>query len=119
MATETEGAAMSGSVEALRRVKAVEAEWEARLNTARQLNEAELRQLREEAEAAVKAAQVEAETERAAQLERARAETAGAAATIVAQGRKAAEQAAQGEGRRPADKKDAILDAVLGSFGKD
>jgi vacuolar-type H+-ATPase subunit H len=119
MATETSGATVSGSVEALKRVKTTEAECDARLNAARQVTDVKLRQLREEAETAVKAAQAEADRERTERVERARVETAALAEAIVADGRKAAVTAARGEGRRPADKKDAILDAVLGSFGKD
>lgn len=119
MATETVGAAAPGSIEALKRVKATEAEWEARLSAARVETEADLRRLREEADAAVKAAEVAADKERSARLERARAEVAAEAEKIVAEGRDAAVRAARGEGRRPADKKDAVLTAVLGSFGTD
>jgi vacuolar-type H+-ATPase subunit H len=119
MATETSGASESGSIEALKRVKSVETEWDARLSAGRAATEVELRQLREAADAAVKAAQAEADRERTSRLERARAETATGAEAIVAEGRRAAELAARGEGRRPQDKKDAILDVVLGSFGKD
>jgi len=106
-------------VEALKRVKATETEWDARLKAAREESEVALRRSREEAEAAVKAAETEAERERTDRVEHARVEAAGLAAAIVAEGQKAAELAARGEGRRPADKKDAILAVVLGSFGKD
>jgi len=119
MATDVAPANVSDSVAALKRVKAAETEWDARLTAARQANEAELRRLREEADAAVKAAQAEADRERADRLEHARAETAGLSAEILSDGQKAAEAAARGEGRRPADKKGAILDVILGSFGKD
>lgn len=119
MATQTSGAAGSGSVEALKRVKATETEWDARLKAAREESEATLRRLREQSEAAVKAAQAEGERERAERVERARVEAAGMSAAIVAEGQKAAEAAARGEGRGPADKKEAILSVVLGSFGKD
>ena len=119
MGTTTVGVAAPGSVEALKRVKATEAEWDARLKAARQEAEAILRRLRDDRDVAVKAAVAEADRERTARLERARAETAEEAETIVADGRRAAERAALVEGRSPADKKDAILDVVLGSFGKD
>lgn len=119
MATETAGPSVSGSVEALKRVKAVENEWNARLTTAREVTDVELTHVREEADEAVRAAEAAAERERTDRVERARAETAAEAEAIVAEGRKAAALAAAGEGRRPADKKDAILDVVLGSFGKD
>jgi vacuolar-type H+-ATPase subunit H len=119
MATETSGAAGPGSVEALKRVKATETEWDARLKAAREASESTLHRLRDESDAAVKAAETEGERDRAERVERARAEAAGMSAQILADGQKAAEAAARGEGRRPADKKDAILPVVLGSFGKD
>ncbi|HKN06279.1 MAG TPA: hypothetical protein VJ021_01560 [Thermoplasmata archaeon] len=119
MATEKYGAGAPGSVEALKRVKATETEWDARLSAARQDTETTLQRRRAEAEAAVKAAQLEADRQRTERVERARAETSTEAEAIVTEGRTAAGQAARGEGRRPVDKKDAILSVVLGSFGKD
>jgi vacuolar-type H+-ATPase subunit H len=119
MAATTSGAAAPASVEALKRVKATETEWDTRLNAARQEAAESLRRLRDEGDAAVKAAVAEAERKRTGQVERARAEAAMEAEAIVADGRRAAERAAHGEGRRPADKKDAILEVVLGSFGRD
>jgi len=111
--------AAPGSVEALKRVKATETEWDARLSAARQDTETTLERLRADAEAAVRAAEVESDRQRTERVERARAETATEAEALVAEGRTAAASAARGEGRRPADKKDAILGVVLGSFGKD
>jgi vacuolar-type H+-ATPase subunit H len=119
MATTTVGAAAPASVAALKRVKATEAEWDARLKAAREEAAATIRRLRDDGDVALKAAEAEADRERTVRLEHARAETTGEAEAIVAEGRRAAERAALGEGRRPSDKKDAILDVVLGSFGKD
>jgi vacuolar-type H+-ATPase subunit H len=119
MTTAVSGASVAGSVEALKRVKATETEWDARLSAARQESEAMLRRLKDEADAALKAAQAEADRERTARLERARVATSAEAEQIVAEGRTAADAAARGEGRRPSEKKAAILDVVLGSFGKD
>jgi vacuolar-type H+-ATPase subunit H len=119
MATQATGAVAPSSVDALRRVKAVETDWEARLKAAREESEATLRRLREESEAAVKAVHAQMEHERAERVEHARLEATGMAAAILADGEKAAEAAARGEGKRPADKKDAILGAVLGKFVKD
>jgi vacuolar-type H+-ATPase subunit H len=119
MATATPGTTATGSIEALKRVKATETEWDARLSAARQETEATMRRLRDEADAAVKAVQAEADKERTTRLERARVATAADAEAIVAEGRAAADTAARGEGRRAADKKDEILAVVLGSFGKD
>ncbi len=119
MAPEPPVNASSGSVEALKRVKSTENEWVARLTAARTENEATLRRLREEDEAAVRAAQAEVDRQRTERIEKARAEIAAEAEAILTEGRTAAENAARGEGRGTSDKKDAILDVVLGSFGKD
>ena len=118
MATGTPGATANDSVEALKRVKATENEWETRLGAARKDADATLERLRSEAAATVKAAQAEADRDRLARVEQARAATEAEVATIVTDGRKAAEQARVGEGRRPADKKSEILDVVLGTFGQ-
>jgi vacuolar-type H+-ATPase subunit H len=119
MAEEVSGNGTTGSVEALKRVKAAETEWESRVSTARQEAEDSLQKLREESEAAIKAAQAEAERERTERLERARTEIASEAETILTTGQTAAAVALRGEGRRPTDKKGEILDTVLGSFKKD
>jgi vacuolar-type H+-ATPase subunit H len=119
METTTVGATASGSVEALKRVKATETEWDARLKAARQEAETMLRRLRDDEDVAVKAAEAEADRERTVRLERARAQTVEEAEAIITDGHRAAERAALGEGRHPADKKDVILDVVLGSLGKD
>jgi len=119
MAAETVGASAPDSLEALKRVKATENEWDARLNGARRNVDETLTRLRSEAAAAVKEAQTEAGRDRVERVVKARAETEAEAEAILAEGKKAAEQARLGEGRRPADKKDALLDIVLGSFGKD
>jgi len=119
MATETAGAGAPDSLEALKRVKATETEWDAKLSAARKDADTTIERLRAEAAAAVKQAQTEADRERVDRVVHARAETEAQAATILADGATAAEQALTGEGRRPADKKDAILAAVLGDFAKD
>ena len=119
MATVAHGASASDSVEALKRVKATENEWETRVSAARKDADATLARLRAEASAAVKSAQAEADRDRVARVTKARAENEVQAEAIVTDGRAAAEQARAGAGRRPADKKAAILDVVLGSFGQD
>jgi len=116
MATTTSGASSPDSVEALKRVKATENEWETRLAATRTETETTLARLRAEAAAAVKEAQSEADRGRTDRVVKARVETAAEAEATLAQGRTAAERATQGEGRRAADKKDAILDVVLGTF---
>jgi len=119
MAVTTVGASAPDSVEALKRVKAAEDEWDARLSATKRNVDETLTRLRAEAAAAVKEAQIDAGRDRVARVVQARTETEAEAEAILVEGRKAAEQALVGEGRRPADKKDAILDIVLGSFGKD
>jgi len=121
VATEATPPAMagSGSIEALKRVKAAEGEWDRRLAAAREESEKLLSELREEAESAVKSAELEAERDRSAKIEQARVETIAAAAAIIADGEKAAAKAERAEGRRPSDKRDAVLEAVLGGFAKD
>ncbi|HTT44388.1 MAG TPA: hypothetical protein VMH38_00020 [Thermoplasmata archaeon] len=119
MATTTSGAAEPDSVEALKRVKATENEWDARLAAARQDAEASIARLRAEAAAAVKEAQAAADRDRVARVTQARTETETEAAAILADGKKAADRALVGEGRRPSDKKTQILAAVLGTFGSD
>jgi len=121
VAAETTAPTMAGtgSIEALKKVKATEVEWDGRLAAARGETEKLLLQLRDESAAAVKAAELAAERDRTARVEQARVETAAAAAAILADGEKAAAKAERAEGRRPADKRDAVLDAVLGAFGKE
>jgi vacuolar-type H+-ATPase subunit H len=119
MVVTTSGAVTPGSLEALKLVKATETEWETRVTGAREEAGATLRRLRDEGDAAVKAAEEEVERQRVARLDAARAEVASEVETILAEGRTAAEHAAHNEGRRPMDKKDALLETVLGSFGKD
>jgi len=119
MAAATAGASAPDSIEALKRLKAAENEWEARLTSAQRDTDATLERLRTEAAAAVKEAQMAADQERVARVVASRTATEAEAQGIVADGEKAAEQALHGEGRRPADKKDAILAIVLGAFGKE
>ncbi len=108
-----------GSIDALKRVKATETDWELKLRAARGAAEETLERLRTESEATVKAAQVAADAERALAVQAARTEAERAADEILAQGTRAAEAAARGEGKRPADKKAAILAAVLAGLATD
>jgi vacuolar-type H+-ATPase subunit H len=118
VAASTSGADL-GSIDALKRVKATESDWELKLRAARGAAEQALDRLRTDSEAAVKAAQVSADAERARTVQAARDEADRDAGGILAEGAKVAEAAARGEGKRPADKKDAILGAILAGFTKD
>ena len=109
----------SASFAALKRVKAVETEWAAKLAGARSQSDLELARLREESATALKAAIADADRERAAALGAARTELAGVAATIVAQGSKAAEAALRAEGKDPDEQKDRLLAVILGAFASD
>jgi vacuolar-type H+-ATPase subunit H len=109
--SNTEVPASSGSLDAVKLVKATETEWETRLAAARTAAEASLAQLRDAAAAAVAAARAEAESARNHSVEAARATADAEAAQIVAEGTAAAQR--DKSGRRPADRKDDVLTAVL------
>ncbi len=108
-----------GSIDALKRVKATEADWELKLRLAQVASDEALARLRTESAAAVKAAQASADAERGQAVQAARDEADREAAEILADGTRAAEVAARGEGKQPTDKKDAILAVVLAGFTKD
>lgn len=107
------------TVEVLRRVKAVEAEWEAKLRGAREEAERTVRRARDEAEATLKAVGAEVEGERARRLEGAQASSEAEAEAIRREGAKAADALRSGKDRRVSDRDDAIVAAVLGPFALD
>jgi len=119
MTTTTSGAGSPDSVEALKRVKATENEWDARLAAARTESDTALQSVRDETDAAVREAEAQAERDRVVRVGAARTEIAKEADGIVADGHAAAESAMKGEGRRPSDRKDEILSVVLGAFASD
>jgi vacuolar-type H+-ATPase subunit H len=108
--------AAGGTIDALRRVKEAEAEWELKIRAARGQNQAMLEQLRQEADNAVKSAQVLADGVRANAVLQAKQDAEREATEILKAGTKAADQAALGTGKSPNDKKDPILAAVLAGF---
>jgi vacuolar-type H+-ATPase subunit H len=108
-----------GSIDALKRVKATESDWELKLRAARGASEEALQRLRDESEAAVKAAQASVDAERSEAVQAARTEADRLAAEILAEGERAAAVARRGEGKGTADRKDSILAAVLGGFFQD
>jgi vacuolar-type H+-ATPase subunit H len=105
-----------GSIDALKRVKATETDWEQKLGAARSAAEEAIARLREESETAVKGVQAAVEADRARAVQAARVEADREAAEILGDGTRAAEAAARGEGKRPSDKKGPILAAVLAGF---
>ncbi len=106
-------------VDALKRVKAVETEWDARLAEARETSRRELARKREEADAAVKAVLQEAEAERLRALERARIVSEAEARGIVSEGEAAARKVRDEREKRGGGRNGEILAAVLGSFASD
>ncbi len=109
----------NASYEALRQVKTAETDWSKRIADAKKDLEATLTRLREESDAAVKAAQVEADQERTNAVQRARDDADREAETILSAGRAEASAATAGAGRRPADQTPKILGAVLGDLAGD
>lgn len=109
----------TGSIDALKRVRAAEIEWDQRVQAAKQQAATEIAKLRSDADAAVKAAQAEGEQARTLRVQAARVDADREAAQILADGQKATEEAARGEGRQPSDHADEILQAVLAGFLSD
>jgi vacuolar-type H+-ATPase subunit H len=106
-------------LDALRRVKATEAEWDRRLADARAASAAELARRREAADAAVRAVAREVETERAEAVARADREADAEARTIVADGEAEARQIRSDEGSLAEGHRAEILAVVLGQFASD
>lgn len=104
------------TVDALKRVKAAETEWEAKVAEARAHRDEAFRRLRDETVAVMKAAHAEVEQERAAAVQAARAATEVEAARIVAEGDRAAAAAAREDPKLLVGKRAAILGAVLDGF---
>ncbi|MGI0131497.1 MAG: hypothetical protein ACREDK_00125 [Thermoplasmata archaeon] len=118
MATNASTAATggSGSIDALRHLKELETEAEARLRAAVEQGERELSQLRSEIEASVHAARVEADRTREALLQAERARIEAEAERIVAAGRTAAEAIEHGAAKDLRAISEEILNRVVGQF---
>jgi len=109
----------SATVEALRRVKAVEAEWAGRLNDARAEAEQAVRRAREEAAAMLKAVAAELDSERAHRLEQARASADRDAEAVRREGANAAEALRSQKGKRATGRTEEIVATVLGPLSGD
>lgn len=105
-----------GSLDDLKQVKEAEIMWESKVRDAAAARKAILDRLNAETDAIVKAERASAEESREIALRDARATADREAAKIVADGEKAAAAVRDGGGKRPADRRGSILDAVLGSF---
>jgi vacuolar-type H+-ATPase subunit H len=114
--SQTESEAPSGSVEAVKLVKATETDWEAKILAARKAADAALAQSRADASAAVAAARAAADRDRTSAVQMARLSADQEAAKIVAEGEVAARKDNSGRGRKPVDRKDEVLSAVLDGF---
>jgi vacuolar-type H+-ATPase subunit H len=108
-----------GSIDALKRVRAAEMEWDQKVKDAKEAAAQEIARLRADSDAAVKAAQSAADADRASKLQAARSEADREAVGILADGAKEAERATEGEGKHPADHTDDILRVVLSGFTSD
>ena len=109
----------SGTLDALRRVKAAESEWDEKIRSARTESESALVQAKASADAAVKAVAGELEASRTRALEAAGAAADLEARQILADGEKAAKQSAAGGSKTLAARKQQVLAAVLGDFGSE
>ncbi len=119
MSAPTSTAGDPQTVEALRRVKAVEADWEGQLRAAREETERAVQRARDEAEATVRAVQAEVDGERTRRLESAAVAADAEAGAIRREGETAAASIRGGRGPRAADRADAIVAAVLEPFASD
>ena len=114
--TEDAGAPGTTPVATLKRIKETETEWAGRVAEARARVDTQLARLQAEAEGAVRAAERDAQAAREAQLALVRTAADIEARTIVEEGERAATNAAKGEEKDPDDRRDAILNVLLGGF---
>lgn len=113
------GPADTATIDALKRIKATETEWEEKVTSVRSDTEAALKRLKEETDALLAQARTEAETERTRTIEAARAGANAEAAKIVAEGERTARAATEGAGKGVAARKSEVLAVVLGGFLSD
>jgi vacuolar-type H+-ATPase subunit H len=106
-------------LEALRRVKSTEADWDRRLADARAASASELARHREESDAAVHAVAREVETERAEAVTGADREAEAEARAIVADGEAEARKIRSDEGSLAERRRTEILAVVLGRLASD
>jgi len=109
----------AGTIDALKRIKATEAEWAEKTASARRESETAIRRWHDESDAIVAATRAAAEAERAQALATARAAADAEAHAILAEGQAAAIAVATTSGKRPADRADEVLAVVLGSFARE
>jgi vacuolar-type H+-ATPase subunit H len=116
MSAEAEAGPVTDTLEPIKRVKAVEGETLARIGEVEARLKSEVEAMAREAEAAVARARAEAEKARDALLSSARDGAESEAAKIVADGESRAKQIRSRSARELADRREALLDAVLEVF---
>ena len=117
--TAAVGPADTATIDALKRIKLTETEWDEKIAAARRDAEAAGRHLKEETEARLARARTEADAERARTIDTARAAADGEAAQIVAEGERAAKAATEGAGKGVSARKNDVLAVVLSGFQGD
>ncbi len=108
-----------GSLEELQHVKDAEAEWTARVRAARDEGEATLKRLREEADGRIGLARTAAQQTREERVSAAKKEAGAQATQILFDGDRQARAVVAEPGKRPADRREEILSAVLSEFRTD
>ena len=112
----TTGSADSATIDALKRIKLAETEWEEKVAAARRDADAALKRLKEETDTLLSTARTEADTARSHAIDKARTEADAEANTIVREGERAAQKATDGAGKDLAARKSEVLAVVLGGF---
>jgi vacuolar-type H+-ATPase subunit H len=116
MSAEAEAGPVNDTLEPIKRVKAVEGETLARIAEVEARLKSELEAMVRAAEADVARARAEAEKARDALLSSARDSAESEAAKIVAEGESRAQQIRRRTASELADRREALLDAVLEVF---
>ncbi len=114
--SEATGSVDTSAVESLRRVRAAETSWEARLAEARERTDALLREVAAETETAVAGARRAAESERDRAIQAAREQADREAADILSRARAEAERIRTAPAADLGARADRILGAILSEF---
>ena len=109
----------NATLDALKRIKLAETEWEGKIAAARRDAETATKRIKEESEAVLASARAQAEAERVQTLDKARTDADREASRIVAEGEQAARAATEGAGKNVTARRDEILAVVLGGFRED
>lgn len=116
--SEAKGPEISASVEVLRKLKAIEGEWDAKLAAVKAEGVQKLAKAREAAEAKIAAARGDVDRWREVQLVASRSEAQSETEKIRSDGERAAAELSSAASKGKAVSKK-VLDAVLGDFRAD